>query len=73
MSDSLLDNLRVDRTTFRVTTFKDAAREDRALWLSKTPIERLRHVELLRELNYGPEVINQGLQRVLTVFERPRR
>ena len=63
----------VERTAFQVTTHAEAEREDRVFWFSRTPVERLQHVEMLRELNYGPEVINQRLQRVLAVLERPRR
>jgi hypothetical protein len=74
MADSSIDNLRIDRKTIRVYgSFEEAERADREFWFSKTPIERLQHTELLRELNYGPEVINAGLQRVLAVIERPRR
>ncbi len=56
----------------RVLSFQEAEQEDRAYWHARTPVERLRHVEMLRELNYGPEVINQGLQRILAVSERAR-
>jgi hypothetical protein len=63
----------IDRHQLTVATFREAEAADRAFWLSRTPVERLRHVEVLRELNYGSEVINQGLQRVLAVSERPRR
>ena len=73
MKQSATDSLRVNRTVFRVTTHTEAEHEDRAFWFSRTPVERLQHVELLRELNYGPEVVNQRLQRVFAVLERPRR
>jgi hypothetical protein len=67
------DPFRVERRSLQVTTRAEAECEDRAYWLSQTPEQRLRHLEALRELNYGPEVINQGLQRVFAVLERPRR
>jgi len=60
------------RKTLRVLTFEEAEQEDRAYWHTRTPLERLRHVEALRELNYGPEVVNEGLQRVFAVSERAR-
>lgn len=72
MADSLSNTLRVNRAAFRVCTFQEADREDRDFWRSQTPIARLRHMEQLRELNYGSEVINAGLQRVLAVSERAR-
>jgi hypothetical protein len=56
----------------RVSTHAAAAEEDRAYWLSRTPAERLAHVENLQELNYGSEALNQRIQRVLTVLERPK-
>lgn len=73
MPNALPDKLRVDRGSLRITSFAEADQEDRAFWFSKTPLERLQHVETLRELNYGSAVIDQGLQRVLTVVKRPRR
>ena len=73
MKDSGAGSQNVDRTAFQVTTFAEADRDDRAFWFSRTPVERLQHVERLRELNYGPEVVDQRLQRVLAVLERPRR
>ncbi|MDA1277830.1 MAG: hypothetical protein O2960_27860 [Verrucomicrobia bacterium] len=63
----------VDRKTFQVSSHSEADRRDRDFWHSRTPLERLRHVEMLRELNYGSEVINGGLQRILAVLERPKR
>ena len=59
--------------SLRVLTHEEAAQEDREYWWSRTPEERLQQVEELRIKNYGEDVIKQGLQRVLTVSERPRR
>jgi hypothetical protein len=72
MNDAQPTGPAVDRTCLRVTTHKESEREDRVYWLSRSPQERLRQVEFLRELNYGSEVLNQRLQRVLTVSERSR-
>ena len=60
---------RIDRTAFSVTTFEEAEKEDKAYWLSKTPYERLRHMELLRRINYGTHAAAR-LQRVLEIAER---
>jgi hypothetical protein len=62
----------VDRSQLRVMSHSEAEQEDREYWLSRSPQERLRQVEFLRELNYGSEVLDQRLQRVLAVSERPR-
>jgi hypothetical protein len=63
---------RPGRTGLCALTFEEAEQEDRAYWHARTPLERLRQMETLRELNYGREVVNQGFQRVLTVSERAR-
>ena len=65
MKRTSTDALRVDRTCLRMTTRAEAEREDREYWFSRTPQERLGHLEALREMNYGPEVLNQRLQRIL--------
>jgi len=52
-----------------ILTFEQAEQEDRAYWRSQSALERLRHQEHLRELNYGTEILNQGLQRILAVSE----
>jgi hypothetical protein len=61
------------RQGFEVLTFTQADEADRRYWWGRSPLERVRHLEYLRELNYGSEVIDQGLQRVLAVAERPSR
>ena len=73
MKGTKADGLELDRTVIDVTTFRQAEREDRAFWHAQTPIQRLQHLEALRELNYGSEVVNERLQRILTVSERSRR
>ncbi len=44
--------------------------DDRAYWHGRTPEERLRHVELLRCINYGPAAATR-LQRILEISDRP--
>jgi hypothetical protein len=73
MKSPTRDALRVNRSVFQVTTHSEADRQDRDFWHSRTPIERLQHLERLRELNYGSEVLNQRLQRVLALLERSQR
>jgi hypothetical protein len=70
---ALRDQARLGQARLRVLTFEEAEQQDRAYWHARTPLERLRYQEYLREMNYGPEVVNQGLQRVLAVFERAPR
>jgi hypothetical protein len=60
---------RVDRTAFSVAAdFDDTA--DRAYWHSVAPDDRLRHMEILRRINYGDQATAR-LQRVLEVVECP--
>ena len=61
---------RIDRTAFSVvSSFEEADKQDREYWLSKTPYERLQHMELLRRINYGPKATAR-LQRVLEITQR---
>ena len=64
---------RVDRTAFSVvSSFDEADAEDDAYWRSRTPAERLAHLELLRRINYGDAATGR-LQRVLELAWLPRR
>ena len=61
---------RIDRTAFSVvSSFEEADKQDKEYWLSKTPYERLQHMELLRRINYGPNATAR-LQRVLEITQR---
>jgi len=61
---------RIDRTAFSVvSSFEEADRQDKEYWLSRTPRERLQHVELLRRINYGTRATAR-LQRVLEIAQR---
>ena len=52
-----------------MSSFAQADREDKEYWLSKSPYERLQHIELLRRINYGSDAAAR-LQRVLEITER---
>ena len=61
---------KMDRTAFSVaSSFEEADKADREYWLSRTPYERLQHMELLRRINYGSDATAR-LQRVLEIAER---
>lgn len=71
--DKPLDELKVDRSAVSVfTSFEEADAADKAYWLSRTPHERLRHMEVLRRINYGYRA-TERLQRVLELALHPRR
>ena len=60
---------KLDRTALSVvSSFEEADRQDREYWRSRTPYERLQHMELLRRINYG-SVATTRLQRVLEIAE----
>ena len=68
MSEFYSSTIRVDRKTFAVSTHFDSS-DDKDYWLSRTPYERLRHMALLRRINYGRRA-TERLQRVLEFAER---
>src|SRR3954471_13951815 len=64
-------DIAVDKTKLAVfDTFEDAERQDRAYWLSKTPIERLAACERLRQITYGYDPATARLPRSFEVLER---
>ena len=52
-------------------SFAAADAEDKAFWLSRTPLERLREIQELRLINYGHHAAAR-LQRVLEIAQRPQ-
>ena len=59
----------VDRTTFSLAGMTDSS-ADREYWLSRSPEERLRFVEVLRRINYGTDPSAERLQRILEITRR---
>jgi hypothetical protein len=63
---------KVDRTI--VTVGRSLGESDeKAFWLSKTPLDRLEAVELLRQVAFGYDPTTTRLQRVLETAEFPPR
>ena len=59
---------KVDRTAFEVASlFDDDAEKE--YWLAQTPYERLRAVELMRQIIYGYRQSTARLQRLLEIEE----
>jgi len=63
---------RVDRSIVTVGSALDKS-DEKAFWLSKTPLDRLEAVELLRQIAYGYDPTTTRLQRVLEIAEFPPR
>ncbi|HTD86634.1 MAG TPA: hypothetical protein VK850_08655 [Candidatus Binatia bacterium] len=53
MSEQLLDQTRVYRPAFSVTSLAEAEQADLAYWRAGTPDERLEALELSRQIPYG--------------------
>ena len=66
---SLLDEYRLDRTKLSVGSL-DEPGDEKEFWLSKTPAERLRALEYLRQVAYGYDPATTRLQRVLEIAQR---
>jgi len=63
-----MEPARVDRSAFRVDSLQDAS-DEKALWKSKTPQERLQALEQLHQIAYGYDPATARLQRVFEVAE----
>jgi hypothetical protein len=74
-ADAILNPVNADtfpklgKTVFSVVSLEEADSDQKEYWLSKTPLERLRYMELLRRINYGTGAAAR-LQRVLEIAER---
>ena len=64
--------LRMNKKVLTVARLKDPS-DEKKYWLSRTPYERLRMVELLRRINYGARACTSRLQRVLEIAQRKSR
>jgi hypothetical protein len=67
------DELRLDRSVVRVTTFAQSAADERAYWHAQTVATRLEQVERLRRMNYGHDPTTARLQRVFGFIQRASR
>ena len=73
MSEQLIDQVRVDRTAFSVTTLSEAEQADLVYWRQRTPDERLEALELSRQIAYGDDPTARGLSGFFEVAEFPPR
>jgi hypothetical protein len=61
--------LKIDRMSFEVASLHETSK-DKRYWLSQSPYERLRTVEILRQINYGYHQSTSRLQRIVEIAER---
>lgn len=73
MPKQLLDDARVNRLAFEVTSFAEAEKADLEYWRSRTPDERLEALELSRQIAYGYDPTARELSRFFEVAELPPR
>ena len=67
-----LENLKIDKKALSVASLLQPS-DEKAYWLSKTPSERLRAAELMRQIVYGYDPSTTRLQRVLEIAQRSPR
>jgi hypothetical protein len=68
---NLVDGAKVDLTVLVVAEL-GAPSDERVYWRERSPEERLRAVELMRQVMYGYDPSAARLQRVLAVVDAPR-
>jgi hypothetical protein len=66
-----MDFPNLDRDAFRVDALGDES-DEKAYWHSRTPLERLQALELLRQIHYGYDPATSRLQRVFEVAKLSR-
>ncbi len=67
--DSDAKYLHVDKKTIVISSLDDPT-DEIVYWSTKSPIERLAAIELMRQIIYGYDPASTRLQRVLTITER---
>ncbi len=64
-----MDKFKLDKSSFSIASIHDQGK-DKAYWQSKTPLERLEALELMRQVLYGYDPTTLRLERVLEIVER---
>jgi len=60
---------KLDKTAFSVASLTDES-DEKQYWLTKSPYERLRALELMRQIIYRYDPSTERLQRIFEVTER---
>lgn len=64
-----IDSLKINRKAISVISLHDLS-GDKTYWLSRTPYQRLRVVETLRQINYGYRQSAARFQRILKIVDK---
>ena len=62
---------RMDKAALLMASLYDES-GDKAYWQSKTPMERLEALELMRQIHYGYDPDTERLQRVIEIVDRKK-
>ena len=62
------ETFKMDKSALSVTSLSEES-DEKAYWHAKTPHERLKAVELMRQINYGYDPATTRIQRVLEVVQ----
>lgn len=68
MPDLTMDDIRMDKSAFSVTSMDDEP-DEKKYWLSKSPTERIQAAEIIRRILYGYDPLTARLQRFFEVVE----
>jgi hypothetical protein len=61
-------SFKFDKTVFSIRSLADEG-NDKEYWHSKSPLERLEAMELMRQLNYGYNPVTDRVQRIFTIID----
>jgi hypothetical protein len=64
-----LHSAKLDKTVFSVASLADDS-DEKQYWQTKSPYERLRALELMRQIIYGYDPATERLQRFFEVAQR---
>jgi len=67
--EKVIPQLRIDRSAIVISTLQEPA-DEIAYWQTKTHLERLEALELMRQILYAYDPSASRLQRVLTITEQ---
>ena len=69
---NLIEEMRIDKTKFEILqSFEEARIADRKFWLSRTIEERFEAIEIMRQINYDYDPVNDRIQRVFQIITLP--
>ncbi|NLH17765.1 MAG: hypothetical protein GX455_14400 [Phycisphaerae bacterium] len=66
-----MDTQRLDRNALSFGLLSEPS-DEKAYWLSKTPMERLEALELMSQIHYGYDPATERLQRVIEIVDRKK-